>query len=189
MILPRGISDRSSFNSGEGESMINCKITQNHLGPYVDGELSDGTRVSIETHLAGCPDCRHELNALKKLERVLYTLNVPALSPFLHTRIMVRARKQRGITRLLPPYMAGRMPWSRLPMWISALSLVWGLVIGSVMGLSIYSPAQGPQPLVAERGLAQHNCMNEFLYGLNHLSPMDRGGIESVTLAVMENLK
>ncbi len=169
--------------------MTICKTTQNHLGPYVDGELSDNTRVSIETHLAGCPDCRHELNALKKLERVLYTLDVPVLSPFIHARIMVQAGKQRCITRLLPPCMAGRMPWSRLPMWISALSLVWGLVIGGVMGLSLYVPAQGPQPLVAECGSPQHNCMNEFLYGLNHWSPMDRGGIESVTLAVMENLK
>ena len=168
--------------------MINCKTTRNHLGPYVDGELSDGTRVTIETHLAGCLDCQHELNALKTLERVLYTLNVPARPPFLHTRIMIRAGKQRGIKRLLAPSMARRTFWPRLPRWISALALVWGLVIGSAMGLYIYAPAQEPH-LVAELSSAQQNCMNEFLYGLNHWSPMDRGGIESVTLAVMENLK
>ncbi len=35
--------------------MTNCKKAQNHLGPYVDGKLSEGIQATIEFHLAGCP--------------------------------------------------------------------------------------------------------------------------------------
>lgn len=49
-----------------------------HLGErltaFVDGELGHGDRDRVLAHLAGCPDCRAEADALRGLKRRLYAL-------------------------------------------------------------------------------------------------------------------
>ena len=39
--------------------MIDCNHTLAALEAYLDGELSEGTRLEVEEHLSGCSPCFH----------------------------------------------------------------------------------------------------------------------------------
>ena len=52
-----------------------CWLIRRRLGGYRDGELSAGTRRSIDAHLQGCERCSRELEALNRLHSAL-TLDV-----------------------------------------------------------------------------------------------------------------
>ena len=57
---------------------MTCEETQKNLSPYVDGQLAHGFRVLIETHLDGCPVCRHHLSETRAMMRQLTILERPA---------------------------------------------------------------------------------------------------------------
>lgn len=41
------------------------------ISPYLDGELGEEEVRQIETHLATCPECRREMEQMRKLEEVM----------------------------------------------------------------------------------------------------------------------
>lgn len=41
------------------------------IAAYVDGELENGDKKTVEAHLEGCAECRRELEELTRLEEVL----------------------------------------------------------------------------------------------------------------------
>src|SRR5262245_31836352 len=41
-----------------------CREWRESLGAYTLGHLANEERVSLEAHLEGCPECRHEATAL-----------------------------------------------------------------------------------------------------------------------------
>ncbi len=65
------------------------------LGAYLDGELSDERRAWVENHLAGCPDCRKELDELRALSNLLHAVPAPATG-------LSNAEFTRQVTRRLP---------------------------------------------------------------------------------------
>lgn len=65
-----------------------CRRARELLEPYLDGELEPEDRSGLESHLAGCPDCRRErslADAIRTELRALPELGLPAerLAPFL----------------------------------------------------------------------------------------------------------
>lgn len=78
---------------------------KNWLGAYMDGELSGSRLETIERHLAGCPECREELEELQMLSILLHS--VPAVevqqSP---ARFAVQVKYQL-------PRTPARSPWAR----------------------------------------------------------------------------
>ncbi|MFP3905162.1 MAG: zf-HC2 domain-containing protein [Armatimonadota bacterium] len=56
--------------------MMNCKNIQKRLSAYVVGDLDTQTREEIETHLRSCPDCRHELQVLRRTEELLQPIQM-----------------------------------------------------------------------------------------------------------------
>src|SRR5262245_3770324 len=46
---------------------IHCDAASQSLHPYLDGELDRGAVDELETHLAGCANCRNELASLEQL--------------------------------------------------------------------------------------------------------------------------
>jgi anti-sigma factor RsiW len=56
---------------------MDCKELRAIADAYLDGEVAPGTRVEIESHLAGCPDCRAELAERRRL-----TLRLKASLPY-----------------------------------------------------------------------------------------------------------
>ena len=57
------------------------------LSDYLDDELGLEARASVDRHLAGCEDCRVELEALRRLARAFADLSVPPVPLDLEARI------------------------------------------------------------------------------------------------------
>ncbi|WP_156272406.1 zf-HC2 domain-containing protein [Neomoorella glycerini] len=53
---------------------MRCRQAKKLLSPYIDDELRDEVRSSLEKHLESCEACRAELEALKKISRGLKEL-------------------------------------------------------------------------------------------------------------------
>jgi anti-sigma factor RsiW len=56
---------------------MDCKELRAIADAYLDGEVAPGSRAEIESHLAGCPDCRAEL-----AERRRFALRLKASLPY-----------------------------------------------------------------------------------------------------------
>ncbi|MBL8957422.1 MAG: zf-HC2 domain-containing protein [Myxococcaceae bacterium] len=50
-----------------------CRQLDNHLYPYLDGELVEGDRVEFESHLASCEGCRAEVDRESKMLLLIRT--------------------------------------------------------------------------------------------------------------------
>jgi len=76
------------------------------LPPLLDEELSGRVRDGLTNHLASCPACRLEAEALKADMGLLEQVKTPAVTPFLVTRVMAEVRRSRrpaphGFARLV----------------------------------------------------------------------------------------
>ncbi|MFD2935915.1 HEAT repeat domain-containing protein [Spirosoma flavum] len=68
---------------------INCEQTKEQLADWVSNQLPDSERVSLEMHLAQCPDCQAEANSIRQLWQLMGTLPTPEPSP--NTRVRFQA--------------------------------------------------------------------------------------------------
>jgi anti-sigma factor RsiW len=60
------------------------------LSAYLDGELTDDERASVEDHLAACPDCRLRLAAWRRLAAAVHGEALPGVPEGLQERIESR---------------------------------------------------------------------------------------------------
>ncbi len=75
------------------------------LSAYIDDELGYEERAAIDLHLAGCEECREEIDALRRLKRAIADEAVPPMPVDLEARIgrrlddarIVRSRKWRFV--------------------------------------------------------------------------------------------
>jgi len=77
-----------------------CRDVAENLGPYLDGELPDERRASVEAHVGGCPTCRAEFAELRRLVDSLApreSIEVPA-----HLWSAVQQRLTAGWTGKAP---------------------------------------------------------------------------------------
>ena len=75
-------------------SSMNCGQVRRLLPPSLDEELSGRVREQVTSHLASCPTCRAELEALKADMGLLEQVSAPEGSPFLVTRVMAEIRSR-----------------------------------------------------------------------------------------------
>jgi anti-sigma factor RsiW len=90
---------------------MNCRQVKRLLPPYLDKELSGRVRDEIGIHLASCPACRSEQEALKADIGLLEVAGSPEVTPFLVTRVMAEIRQQKrpvphGFARLVGTFAA-----------------------------------------------------------------------------------
>ena len=70
---------------------MSCEEIENQILDYQENQLSPAQRVVVETHLAGCADCRSLARQLRQLEVVLSTrVKTPALSAAFDRRLQER---------------------------------------------------------------------------------------------------
>jgi hypothetical protein len=88
---------------------MDCKVFQERMHAYLDGELATAERRDVEAHVPGCASCRHVLDELRRLRELV--ASVPAESPpaDLPERIMSRIEQhaiqtQPVVIRLLPRF-------------------------------------------------------------------------------------
>jgi anti-sigma factor RsiW len=84
-------------------------------------------REQIASHLASCPTCRTELEALKADMGLLEQVSPPGVSPFLVTRVMAQIRQQRDPV----PHGFGRLVGSLTAALVVAVSIGAGVFFGS----------------------------------------------------------
>jgi len=58
-----------------------CRDATAHLLDYAEGELDDALRAALREHVAGCPDCRRELQEIEGLRSSLGRERVPEPGP------------------------------------------------------------------------------------------------------------
>ncbi len=106
---------------------MNCGQVKRLLPPFLDGELSGRARDNIASHLASCPACRADLEALKADIDLLEQAGTPEVTSFLVTRVMAEIR-ERG--RPVPHGFA-RLVGSLAAALVVAVSIGAGVFFGS----------------------------------------------------------
>ena len=69
---------------------MKCEVAQDQIVLMGYGELPDELTDGLEQHLAGCENCRRELNALRAMDEHLALLPVIEPSPNLLTQSRMR---------------------------------------------------------------------------------------------------
>lgn len=79
-------------------------LCRENLSAYLDGELPQGERLALETHMAGCPECRAELAQLKAVSGLLKAHVMEPVPPALKGAVL--KEKPRAASPWLKPVLA-----------------------------------------------------------------------------------
>jgi len=166
--------------------MSSCSRNRKRLNAYIDGELPQQARHSVERHLAECESCRTVLDGLRGLEPYLQTLNTPLIPAALTSRILSEASLRRRKASKNRNSWWWRTIWH--PPWLvtgaTTAALVVGLAMGAWMGWTSYRDA-GSGQLIAVT--TKNDGFASSLYAFDVLSAEPRGSIEAASLAFLEN--
>ena len=128
---------------------MNCTELNENLALYLYDELRSEQREGIEAHLAGCADCRAQLEQTRRLHKVLSERPSPEPSPDLLVRC--RAALEDALDReltglswksLLSQWASGFGSTARLPI-AAALTLI---VLGFSLGWTLRPRTPGVRP-------------------------------------------
>ena len=135
---------------------MNCGQVKRLLPPFLDEELSGRAREQIASHLASCPTCRVELEALRTDMGLLEQVATPEVSPFLVTRVMaeVRSRKRPAAQGF------GRLVGSLAAVLVVAISIGAGIFFGS--GLDQTSTASAANSTEAAVSYVESSTANMY---------------------------
>ena len=70
---------------------MNCGFDRELLSMYADGVLDRERTISVESHISGCEECRHELEMVRHLGKVLTLLPRESTPHELIERILAEA--------------------------------------------------------------------------------------------------
>ena len=125
---------------------MNCQLCQRELDAYHEGQLPDGIRIQVESHLASCLDCSKSYQLFTLANKVMDTEKRVISNPFLVTRIMAGIEetdsKSERFKRIPAYYKVLR------PVFIS-VSLAVAVFIGVLVG-STYLPTESAHRLPVE---------------------------------------
>ncbi len=76
------------------EHKITCKTFLAEISDYIDGALADEMRVSIEAHLARCPDCWVVFDETKRTVQIFRSLKCQPLPKDVHQRLLSALEKR-----------------------------------------------------------------------------------------------
>jgi len=174
-----------SFKIYGGHEMLSCAKCRKRLGVYLDGELTQRERKSIERHLAKCESCNAALKELRSLEALMHTLDVPPAPAALTSRILAEVYKKRGRLRKYPVrWWYALAPRLRVLKSATAATLILGLTVGAYMGWSTF---QGDKGARFQRSEVLRDSAGELSYALRTLSASSPSSIEAATLALLES--
>ncbi len=128
-----------------------CKETRRLLSQYADGELERSDAMRVEEHLRSCPDCRHELAALRALDQIVKEKDAPPklaeeywdwhrAQVWKRIRTVRRERQQRSFGQ--------RFFWFRLAVATGGVAVVLIAVVAGWRLLQV-SPQKVEAPMVA----------------------------------------
>lgn len=68
--------------------MMNCKLENDYIQAYLDGELSREERKEMALHLQSCPKCREELQRMKRLDEWIKTALTESLECEIEDKVL-----------------------------------------------------------------------------------------------------
>jgi len=113
------------------------------LNAYLDNELSEWRRERVEKHLAGCPACRAELEALQNLSQIIQQVPLPQELPSAErftAQMMLRLPRQQTqpAQRSLREMGWWLVPATLLVAWAFVRAVLWlstGISTAGLAGL------------------------------------------------------
>jgi anti-sigma factor RsiW len=124
---------------------MNCGQVRRLLPPFLDEELSGGVREQVASHLASCPACRTELEALSADMGLLEQVGTPEVTPFLVTRVMAEIRQRERPV----PHGFGRLVGSLAAALVVAVSIGAGVFFGSGLAQTSTTAANSTEAAVS----------------------------------------
>jgi anti-sigma factor RsiW len=126
---------------------MNCGQAKRLLPPFLDEELSGRLRDGVGAHLASCPACRTELEALKTDMAFLLSTAEPEPPTFLVTRVMAEARQASRAMRR--GFLLGRVLGAVTAILLIAVSISAGVFFGSGLARNHNSANTIDNPVVS----------------------------------------
>lgn len=101
--------------------MQNCKDIQALISEYIDQELSAEQARLVEAHIAQCPACKKELEAVRKLTGILGGLKKDIPPDDFLTSVNARIKNRRSLDSVLAKIL--KNPDLRIPVTVSVLAI------------------------------------------------------------------
>ena len=134
---------------------MNCHDAREWLSDLLDDALATEARAQVDAHLAGCADCRRELDRLRATVSLLHAVEQPrAPAGFVH-RVLAAARPTPWHRRLLDWLSAVRL--LRFPVEAAAVVLVASLAVYVFQGTPELRQAarlESPEGQAGDRALS-----------------------------------
>lgn len=159
-----------------------CKKILPYLNAYLDGEVSERLRHTLDSHLATCESCRGRLDEIRGVARLFEdTLPVPPVPDRLAMQIMAEAQKRRSARvskKHFPPLAWNPVQWS-LELSASIRFAAFATLLLTFIAVLFFNVGN-----VTETGV-NIEAGND-LYGIEWFSPTPPGSIGSIYLAMVD---
>lgn len=143
-----------------------CLSCKRNLSAYIDGALSPWFKAAVDAHLAACPDCRAEYDALRAVMDALAALEAPEPRRGLDAAVMDRiTREGKG----------NRLPWF-IPAPLCAAA--FGLFIGVFLANGAIMQQADESKIAADDGIMR--AMDVF-------SPSPQGSFSNAYFTMLNN--
>lgn len=132
--------------------MSTCRETEHLLEAYIDGDLSQEQRCSVEAHLATCEACQRELALARRVSAGLRSLPLQTCPERILEEVLEKTGQKRGWLRLLPDLSFIR------PRYALGFSLGLVVIMVTVLAITRYGPSPqsgGPYAQYSEQEIAQ----------------------------------
>ncbi|MGD8787003.1 MAG: zf-HC2 domain-containing protein [Phycisphaerales bacterium] len=169
---------------------MNCEQVRKKLNAYMDAELPEETIEKITTHLEKCQDCSGAITRLQSLTSVLEEVSTPEVPKGFTARVLACANERSKSTKSMQRKHAFVFQWYG-PKFLTARTaaaaavLIFGLVIGGLMGLDIWQ-----SPNIQSGGESQMTQVEPTdIYNLDYLTDAPKGSLADayLTLAFATN--
>lgn len=114
---------------------MRCEEVRELLSPYFDLMLAEAEKLAVEEHLAGCAECRRELQDLQAISRLLQDLGEISAPDGFTKNVMERVVGEQQVGHNQPGHWGHWARWGRLGRWgkyaVAAACLIAAVALGS----------------------------------------------------------
>ena len=140
---------------------MRCEEARAHLSAFIDGELTNGQREAVATHVAGCPACAALADDYRKLGPALRAAAYERAPPDLMTRISARLAEEiaEAPAQVLTDARIAQLPIARPPVWRSVLRQAAVLLVACGLSAAAawhLTQRSGEQASLARDAVAAH---------------------------------